>query len=218
MGWSYGPSKHFTWKGGQKIIDRRAECDDLFNWTSKGEDGTAYGCTVVKSSVVGSVYYAAVRRWKGTPTDVVDTRAVVCLTHTCTKDYCDFGYKVLGEDMGPNESKCPVTILDLLDPLNDENDKNGWARAWRDRCREHAAKCRAARAAQLKLPAGVTATYRGRHWYIGSDAFRTETGYRFCQYLSTGRSDAIRSFMKRYGTEEQKAEFVRLNPSEAAAA
>lgn len=218
MGWSYGPSKHFTWKGGQKIIDRKAECDDLFNYTQTNNEGVKCGSTVVRSSVVGSVYYAAVRRWRGAPTNVLETRGVVCLTHTNAKDYLDFGHKVIGECFGPCESKCPVSILNLLDPLNDANDPGHHARDWRDRCRAYAAKCRADRNAQLKLPEGVTATYSGRKWCISSDAFRAATGYGVCQFLSIGRSDAIRSFLKRYGTEEQKAEFVRLNPSEAAAA
>jgi hypothetical protein len=44
-------------------------------------------------------------------------------------------FKDMDEFMGPNESDCPKRILDLLTPIDPDDDRNGYARAWRERCR-----------------------------------------------------------------------------------
>ncbi len=49
------------------------------------------------------------------------------------KSYYNFSYKDMTEHVGPYEHDCPKKIMKLLTPLNDENDPNGWARAWRER-------------------------------------------------------------------------------------
>ena len=53
-----------------------------------------------------------------------------------SREVYNFSYKDMSEFAGPNESECPQRIMKLLSPLNDENDPNGWARAWRKRCEE----------------------------------------------------------------------------------
>jgi len=53
-----------------------------------------------------------------------------------SKGYYNFSYKDMTEFAGPNECECPQRILDILTPLNDKNDPNGWARQWRKNCED----------------------------------------------------------------------------------
>lgn len=110
MGWY---SEHATWykKG---TVDRQAECDTHF----------AKGCTVLKSAMVGSTYYAAVQI-----NESGKVIAAVNLTSVNSKDYFNFSYKPLDETMGPTEAKCPVSILKLLTETDSE-----FALGWRKRC------------------------------------------------------------------------------------
>ena len=62
--------------------------------------------------------------------------------------------------MGPCERECPVSILNLLSPRDDE-----WALAWREDCRDNAAKKAAAKKAPdslQNLPLGVKITTQKR--------------------------------------------------------
>ena len=93
-------------------VDRKAECDSHFS----------DGYTVLKSSMVGTVYYAAVRK-----ESTGDVFAAVTLTSS-DKDF-NFGYKGMDESCGPNECKCPLSILKLLTPTEYE-----WAQQWRQHC------------------------------------------------------------------------------------
>lgn len=110
---------------------RKTEMDSKYNWES---EQAIY--TVLKSSMVGSVYYAAVKSVlkDGSKTDVF---AAVCLTSADKRNDMNFGYKDMDESVGPNEARCPVGILDLLtDPPPNE-----WAAQWRAKCRAyHASK------------------------------------------------------------------------------
>ena len=136
MGWTSYHATHY--KNGK--IDRKAECDAYFL------DGLNAGYyDVLKSSMVGSTYYAAVKPLKKYGSDgkeVVDIPeteqkvfGVVFLTSTDTKDYFNFSYKDMDETMGPWESNCPNSILDLLSPTDNE-----YANAWRQRCRDNLEK------------------------------------------------------------------------------
>lgn len=61
----------------------------------------------------------------------------VTLIHWSSRfNECNFGYKDMSEDMGPNESECPERILKLLSPVEELYTGDGleWAKAWRDRC------------------------------------------------------------------------------------
>lgn len=79
------------------------------------------------------VWYAAVR--------VPDGSVVgfVFLLQWAPRDYHNFGYKDMSEDMGPVECSAPAKVLDLLTPTEHE-----YALDWRARCRANLA-ARAAR-------------------------------------------------------------------------
>lgn len=131
MGWTSYHATHY--KKGK--IDRKAECDAYFL-----EGLNAGHFEVLKSAMVGSVYYAAVRGLKqcednGNIYAETPVFAVVFLTSTDSKDYFNFSYKDMSETMGPYQSDCPKSILDLLSPTDNE-----FANAWRQRCRDNLAK------------------------------------------------------------------------------
>lgn len=140
MGWTGTHATHY--KNGK--VDRKAECDSLFS--------VAY--RVVKSTMVGSVYYAAIehiKEYKGrdaddkpiyedVPENEREVFAAIILTRTDLKDYFNFNYKDMDETCGPCEITCPASILDLLSSTDNE-----WALQWRQRCRENIAKRKAAR-------------------------------------------------------------------------
>ena len=115
-------------------VDRKSECDAYWNEEELYE--------VVKSTMVGTVYYAAVKALvRGLVTDGKDlepipeqeqeTFGVVMLTSVNSKDYFNFSYKVIDETMGPCDTRCPESILKLLSPTDNE-----YANNWRKRCHE----------------------------------------------------------------------------------
>ena len=75
---------------------------------------------VLRSALAGMrVYYAAVEHIR-LDTGQRDVFAVVCLVRYNPRDkegYI-FGYKQMDETMGPCESDCPASILDLLTPID----------------------------------------------------------------------------------------------------
>ena len=123
MGWTSYHATNYTRRG---EVDRKAECDSVFT-----EDGEYGKWEVLKSSMCGSTYYAAVKRTM--PSGKTYVFGAVCLTTVDSKDYFNFSYKDMSEDMGPGDCKCPVSILDLLSPTENE-----YALEWRRRCRENA--------------------------------------------------------------------------------
>ncbi|MBM62131.1 MAG: hypothetical protein CL484_04180 [Acidobacteria bacterium] len=119
--------------------DKKAYLDD--NYSSA--DGSHI---VLKSTFVGSTYYAAVRITKRGDSDdeppVIFTLGAVVKTSSMQGEFC---YKSMDESMGPNESQCPIGILLLLTPTEElirmgifSEMSGGWAQAWRDRCLQHA--------------------------------------------------------------------------------
>lgn len=124
MGWTGYWASHYNRDGS---VNRKAECDSEMSGVNS--EGTTF--EVLKSRMVGSTYYAAVKRTEKNG----DARVlgVVCLTSTERADGCNFFYKDMSEGMGPTESKCPLSILNLLSPTEDE-----YALAWRERCRKNA--------------------------------------------------------------------------------
>lgn len=122
MGWTgYYPG---YFKNGK--VDRKAELDDVFTWENEGRK-----VSVVKSSMVGTVYYAAVRiQHEAMGQDEVI--GAVALTQMCKGE---FRYKDMEESMLPYYFDCPVGILNLLTPTDNEN-----ANEWRRLCREKHAK------------------------------------------------------------------------------
>ena len=125
MGWT---ETYYYSKLTQK--ERRQELDKLFTWENAS---SAY--SIERSAIVGNTYYAAVRQ-ENKETQAIDVWGVVCLMSE-RKDGCGYwyGYKDMSEDMGPYYYDCPVAILDLLTPTDNED-----ANEWRDKCREYAKK------------------------------------------------------------------------------
>jgi hypothetical protein len=100
---------------------------------------------VLKSSMVGSVYYAAVKPLQryskdadgneiivDIPTDEQKVFGAVFLTSTDNKDHFNFSYKDMDESYGPCYYDCPKGILDLLTPTENE-----YANEWRKTCYEN---------------------------------------------------------------------------------
>ena len=154
MGWTGIHATHYK-KG---IIDRKAECDAYFM------EGLNRGYfDVLKSSMVGSVYYAAVKPLKkyggedenggkiivDIPINEQQVFGVVFLTSTDVKDYFNFNYKDMDETVDPCYYDCPKGILDLLTPTDNE-----WANNWRSKCREQLEKKKNPNALS-KLPEGT---------------------------------------------------------------
>lgn len=140
MGWTGIHATHYNKKG----IDRKAECDAYF---MEGLNRSNY--EVLKSAMVGSVYYAAVKALKrygdknengertivDVPVDEQQVFAVVFLTSVNNKDHFNFSYKDMDETVGPCYYDCPKGILDLLTPTD-----NKWANEWRAKCYERLEK------------------------------------------------------------------------------
>lgn len=120
MGWTSTDARFYTTDG---KVNRKAECDALYTW-----EGEKTKNEVIKSSMRGSVYYAAVRTTDKT-TGHSEVFAAVCLTSTRRDGGFNFGHKGMAEDMGPCEDDCPKGILVLL-----TDTKSKYAKEWRERC------------------------------------------------------------------------------------
>lgn len=142
MGWTGTHAKNY--KNG--LIDRKAECDAIY--TGQNEHGK---WEVLKSSMRGSVYYAAVKRTM--PDGSSHVFGAVCLTSVDNDDYFNFSYKDMDESVGPAQHDCPVSILNMLSPTD-----NAYALDWRQRCREHGKE----KKALSSLPVGAVIEY---DWY-----------------------------------------------------
>jgi len=130
MGWT---SYHVEpkYKNGKKYIDRKEECDKLFNQTMINNVGYY---KVLRSTVKGSTYYAAVKKVKYATEADAETNevfGVVVLTRTNINEPYNFSYKDMDETCGPCYHDCPNVILDLLSPTENE-----YANEWRQKCRE----------------------------------------------------------------------------------
>lgn len=160
------------------------------------EDEISDDYEILKSQMVGSTYYGAIKR---------DGKVfgMVILTRIDNHDQFNFGFKGIPETMGPVESKCPVSILKLLSPTDDE-----YATEWRKRCYEYA-KADAARKNFLKdlrshPPIEYTRSDRDinspgetvfLYWYeskrFKSGGFYTDGTYRYPSKLFTPENTKI---------------------------
>lgn len=120
MGWTSTTAIHFTASG---KVDRRAECDNLYTWEDEKNK-----TEVLKSSMKGCVYYAAVRTINKA-TGNTEVWAAVCLTSTKPDGGFNFGYKSMSECEGPFEDNCPKSILVQL-----TDTESKCAKDWRERC------------------------------------------------------------------------------------
>ena len=138
MGWTSYEATYFKKNGD---IDRKAECDAYFMRDNAGH------YKVLKSSVKGTVYYAAVTTlttyigqdengksiYESIPENEREVWAAVFLTRTEEGKY--FCYKDMDETMGPCEDHCPKCVLDLLSETDNKSALN-----WRRRCWENIKK------------------------------------------------------------------------------
>lgn len=180
MGWT---SYHATYyKRG--TVDRKAECDAYF---MEGLNAGYY--RVVKSALVGPVYYAAIETLKryseekdengksiieDIPENERRVFAAVFLTSVDMKDYYNFSYKDMDESVGPCEAQCPASILKLLSPTDHE-----WAIEWRERCRKNIEEKKNPNTLS-NLPIG--ATIRFTNWKGETvEVFKHQAAYQFKQ-------------------------------------
>lgn len=119
---------------------------------------------VLKSSFVGSTYYAAIKITKQGESS--DDSPVVFVLGAVIKTNCyqgEFYFKSMDETAGPVQSQCPPGILKLLTPLDDlerlgvvSGNGKEWAAKWRERCRKHAEakrlRARLKEGSRIKLP------------------------------------------------------------------
>lgn len=178
MGWTEYTATEF--KNGR--VDRKAECDKIFNWS----DDNITSSKVLKSSMVGTTYYAAIEYSKG---DYKTVYAVVCLTSV--RERYLFAYKDMSEDMGPYQYDCPKSIIDLLPPTDNE-----WANEWRQKCLAKKKETTLA-----KLPLGtqieVTMPFDTSHYRNGEKVILTkEKGYKQAHWLANGYIRFTRNLMK----------------------
>lgn len=171
MGWtSYVAT---LYKNGK--VDRKAEMDKRF--TQEEHDGSDFNggtchypkMEVLKSSMVGSTYYAAVRT-TNSQTGYDCTWAAICLTSTKWNDGMNFGYKDMDETCHPYQYDCPKGILDLLSPTENEN-----ALEWRRKCNE---KRTNKKPTLSSLPVGTRIKYT-RWDGKEMELYKHEAGYQF---------------------------------------
>ena len=129
MGWLY--TKFPSWCE-SKDAYLRHQCRISEELKPQGYDNT-----VLKSAFVGTTWYAAVElKRPDAPTRVV---AFVFLTRTSGGE---FGYKDMDETVGPNEDRCPLSIMKLLTPVQESD---GYAADWRERVYAYHAAQKAAK-------------------------------------------------------------------------
>ena len=121
MGWTSYPISWCAQKGGK--VDRKAEVDKVYS----GEN-EARRWTVMKSTMVGSTWYGAVKVEKKESGES-HVFGGVCLTSV---ERGEFWYKDMDETVGPCQCDCPKSILKMLSPTESE-----WANKWRERCAEN---------------------------------------------------------------------------------
>ena len=126
MGWT---SYHAGfYKNG--TVDRKKEIDKIY---TQAEDTGYPELNVLKSTMIGSTYYAAIEvKERGI---MIKVFAAIVLTSVNMKDYFNFSYKDMDESAGPYRYDCPKGILDLLTETDNE-----YAINWRNKCRENIQK------------------------------------------------------------------------------
>lgn len=118
MGWSSVEVFYLDFKNGK--YDRKAYLDK--EWNTHTNEAS---WEVLKSSMVGSTYYAAIKH-----TIFATGEVMVFADITITSiENNQFWYKDMSESMGPYKYDCPVSILNLLSPTDNE-----YALQWRENC------------------------------------------------------------------------------------
>ena len=119
-------------------VNRKVECDNLY--------ANEKHMKLLKSALVGSTYFAAIRFIKefdellGDYVDVPEqdqkVKAFIILTSIKT-DHSGtwFSYKDMSEECGSYDYQCPDSILNLLTPTSSQ-----YANDWRNGCRRYQQK------------------------------------------------------------------------------
>lgn len=175
MGWTSYHANYYDKRG---RIDRKRECDAY--WL---EGLNAGHFTVVKSAMVGSTYYAAIRplmrrtgkddTFEPIPEKERKTFAVVFLTSANNKTYYNFSYKDMDESMIPAANECPVGILRCLSDTENTNELT-----WRKGCMEQAEaanKRRKSRKILNELPAFSWIRFQADDDYGGGTIHKGDT-------------------------------------------
>lgn len=214
MGWTHCfSSPYAVWKNGKETMppaSRQKEIDRKLTWESKDRDGNILSTyKVLKSAMVGSVYYAAV----AIDEPGKETKVCAAVYLTCGRTNHDgtiWGYKDMDETKGPCESKCPASILALLTPTDSQ-----WANEWRERCRKNIAEAAERRKngpKPLYAPKGVEVRNERGSWILSSEHYRRYSGYSGIRFTKrTWHNDFERvmfRFLEKYGTDEQRREYA----------
>ncbi len=118
---------------------------------------------LIKACKVGSTWYAAARvtNRDGTPVEdatyVTDPDGSITFAAVFLTRYDDgcWGYKDMEESAGPNASRAPLALIELLSDLKDPD---SYAQDWRQRCRDWASIPDYEEGDKIKLAAPVTLT------------------------------------------------------------
>lgn len=175
MGWTSYAAEYYKLNGD---VDRKAELDNRFS--QKEHDGTDSNgkphhypqFKVLKSTMVGTVYYAAIER---SARDKPEERVVfgmIALTSVNSKDSYNFAYKDMEENMHPNNYDCPKGILELLTPTDSE-----FANEWRENCRKRLVEKRNKKGINT-LPIGSVIKFK-KHNGEEVQLFKHEPAYQF---------------------------------------
>lgn len=138
MGWTSYMATNY--KNGK--INVKAEMDKIYTWSNEKQV-----CKVLKSSMVGRIYYGAIEITKENSREVV---AAIAITSTSCSDGMNFGYKGMDESMIPCYYDCPKGIMELLTPTD-----NAESNEWRKRVEEKRNKPSIG-----KLPIGSVIRYK----------------------------------------------------------
>lgn len=122
---------------------------------------------VLRSIVRNNVHYAAVLDLK---TGEVFATVIVTDIDLTDKEE-NFAYRDMDETVGPQETDCPATILDMLSPTD-----NKYALEWRQKCREKIHKESERRRNLTILPVGtrIRTTIRGKEYILRKRAPNTQ--------------------------------------------
>ncbi len=121
MGWTY------TYKEkGKSVFDFFKE---RFGWENENATGEVIACGVKNFRTAYLAYKTTVKA-----TGESSVTACVCLLAYSPKDMYNFGFKDIGEEMGPCETDCPESILKLLTPITPGVNTTEYALKWREAC------------------------------------------------------------------------------------
>lgn len=121
MGWTGFDKYHCEFYRNGRVDKKKTMDRELESW----------GTTVIKSAMGNGNWYGVIKAKNG-------SHYLVQILIEIRDGY--FMYKEISDTMGPGLCECPASILDLADelcPCTEEYDDMGWAKDFRDECREN---------------------------------------------------------------------------------